>query len=109
MRTLETSHYRLYPLPSVYNFHSSSLYPLRDSTIPVVVQTKVFADPQANLLNYQDVARHVAMIIVEDCLNNMKRVRITHYVVLFFLSGHNEALYFTSCRKKALSIISVVC
>ena len=74
MLALETSKYRVYPLPALFNFHSASVYPRHGPPIPVVVQTKVFADPRADLNNIRDVAAHVAMVMMEDCLNNMKRV-----------------------------------
>lgn len=74
MMALQNSKFRVYPLPALYNFYSSSLYPANGPKAPVVVQTKVFSDPRARVEAYSDVASHVAMIIMEDCLNNIKRV-----------------------------------
>ena len=83
MLAFERSKFRIYPLPPLYNFGRSTLYPKSGPKVPVIVQTKVFSGNSASVANYQDVALHAAAVMMEDCANNVRRVSIVWMAVLY--------------------------
>ena len=89
MLALETTSYRLFPLPNIYNFRRftlTSLYNIKGPARPVIVHTSVFKqlheefmngtidDEAKNMLldNYANTAYHSALQSVAECANRIQ-------------------------------------
>ena len=81
--------YRIYPLPSVYNFRRPTLWTITGPHVPVVVQSHIYSSDVFKIEQYAEVAKHAAAVMFEDCLHHMTLVSAHVFV--------NTSNVFVSC------------
>eukprot|EP00607_Mallomonas_marina_P009850 CAMPEP_0182419372 /NCGR_PEP_ID=MMETSP1167-20130531/3834_1 /TAXON_ID=2988 /ORGANISM="Mallomonas Sp, Strain CCMP3275" /LENGTH=572 /DNA_ID=CAMNT_0024594261 /DNA_START=114 /DNA_END=1832 /DNA_ORIENTATION=- len=63
--------YRIFPLPSVYNFRRPALWSATGPHLPVAVQTHLYSDPNLRVDQFSEVGKHSAVSMFEDSLHHM--------------------------------------
>eukprot|EP01041_Mallomonas_annulata_P005410 gene5410-10825_t len=63
--------YRIFPLPSVYNFRRPALWSVTGPHMPVVIQSHIYSDSRMKIDEYKAVAKHSAAVSFEDMLHHM--------------------------------------
>ena len=71
----EAPWYRAFPLSSLYNFRRPTVLPQVGFAggAPVVVQAHVYADQRANVAAFKDVAKHAALVALEDSVYHVSK------------------------------------
>lgn len=64
--------YRLFPLPSFFNFRRASMHSRNGPTYPVMLHSHVFRNKLANVSNYKQIAIATSELLFEDCYQRMK-------------------------------------
>eukprot|EP00602_Paraphysomonas_sp_CaronLab_P008436 CAMPEP_0185027966 /NCGR_PEP_ID=MMETSP1103-20130426/13353_1 /TAXON_ID=36769 /ORGANISM="Paraphysomonas bandaiensis, Strain Caron Lab Isolate" /LENGTH=188 /DNA_ID=CAMNT_0027562183 /DNA_START=280 /DNA_END=846 /DNA_ORIENTATION=+ len=67
--------YRLYPLPSAFNFRPSTvLPPMEVASTPTILQTHMYTNSKSSIRDFVGLVRHIAVTLLEDIMYNLSSV-----------------------------------
>lgn len=79
--------FRFYPLPAIFNFRRNTVHPKTGPPLPVLLHAHIFSRKQANVERYKDVAKHSALLMMEDCLFYMRQQGAPYHFLCDMLTG----------------------